>query len=102
MEERLNQNCSSKEEEEEEQGITTTRIFLGGLGERVTSDDIHKILSSLGMVKALDIVRTKGRSFAYLDFLPSSTKSLSKLFSMVFLLILSPSVFSFINVYSDS
>lgn len=78
MEERLNQNCSSKEEEE---GITTTRIFVGGLGETVTSDDINKMLSSLGTVKVVDIVRTKGRSFAYLDFLPSSAKSLSKLFS---------------------
>ena len=91
MEERLNQNCSSKDEEEE--GITTTSIFVGGLGETVTSDDIHKMLSSLGTVKAVDIVRTKGRRFAYLDFLPSFAQSLSKLFSTVFSLTHSLSIF---------
>lgn len=84
MEESLNQNRISGEDEE---GITTTRIFVGGLGESVTSGDISRTLSSLGTVKAVDIVRTKGRSFAYVDFLPSSEKSLSKLFSMVFSLI---------------
>ncbi|XP_031261129.1 uncharacterized protein LOC116119327 [Pistacia vera] len=58
-----------------------TRIYVGGLGEKVTSDDLMKIFSSLGDVKTVDIVRTKGRSFGYVDFFPSSDKSLSKLFS---------------------
>lgn len=58
-----------------------TRIHVGGLGEKVTDDDLSKIFSSLGEVKAVDIVRAKGRSFAYVDFFPSSHKSLSKLFS---------------------
>lgn len=60
-----------------------TRIHVGGLGEKVTDDDLSKIFSSLGEVKAVDIVRTKGRSFAYVDFCPSSHKSLSKLLSTV-------------------
>ncbi|KAJ0090261.1 hypothetical protein Patl1_14021 [Pistacia atlantica] len=58
-----------------------TRIYVGGLGEKVTSDDLMKIFSSLGDVKTVDIVRTKGRSIGYVDFFPSSDKSLSKLFS---------------------
>ncbi|KAJ0090021.1 hypothetical protein Patl1_14018 [Pistacia atlantica] len=53
-----------------------TRIYVGRLGEKVTSDDLMKIFSSLGDVKTVDIVRTKGRSFGYVDFFPSSDKSL--------------------------
>lgn len=65
-----------------------TRIYVGGLGEKVTDDNLAKVFSSLGEVKAVDIVRTKGRSFGYVDFFPSSHKSLSKLFSTVSFLIL--------------
>ncbi|KAK3221189.1 hypothetical protein Dsin_008214 [Dipteronia sinensis] len=65
------------EEEEEVQ----TRIYVGGLGEKVTSDELKNIFSSLGTVKSVEIVRTKSRSFAYLDFCPSNHNSLSKLFS---------------------
>ncbi|PWA68350.1 nucleotide-binding alpha-beta plait domain-containing protein [Artemisia annua] len=63
--------------------ITTdkTRIFVGGLGGAVTEDDLRKTFSSLGQVVSVDIVRTKDRSFAYLDFVPSNDKSLPKLFS---------------------
>ncbi|KAJ4842345.1 hypothetical protein Tsubulata_013758, partial [Turnera subulata] len=57
------------------------RIFVGGLGEKVSGDDLGKIFGSLGWVESLDIIRTKGRSFAYINFLPASDKSLSKLFS---------------------
>ncbi|KAL4317053.1 hypothetical protein AHAS_Ahas15G0346600 [Arachis hypogaea] len=41
------------------------------------------MFSSFGNVEAVETIRTKGRSFAYLDFLPSPTddKSLSRLFS---------------------
>ncbi|CAD5335214.1 unnamed protein product [Arabidopsis thaliana] len=35
----------------------------------------------MGTVDAVEFVRTKGRSFAYIDFSPSSTNSLTKLFS---------------------
>ncbi|XP_059283428.1 protein REPRESSOR OF SILENCING 3 [Lycium ferocissimum] len=61
----------------------TVRIYIGGLGESVTADDLKKTFSTpqLGKVESMDIVRTKGRSFAYLDLLPSSEKSLPKLFS---------------------
>ncbi|KAH0650638.1 hypothetical protein KY290_031502 [Solanum tuberosum] len=61
----------------------TVRIYVGGLGESVTAEDLTKTFSTpqLGKVESMDIVRTKGRSFAYLDLLPSSDKSLPKLFS---------------------
>ncbi|XP_071689218.1 protein REPRESSOR OF SILENCING 3 [Rutidosis leptorrhynchoides] len=58
-----------------------TRIYVGGLGGAVTEDDLRKTFSSLGDVISVDIVRTKDRSFAYLDFVPLSDKSLPKLFS---------------------
>ncbi|OMP05182.1 hypothetical protein COLO4_09001 [Corchorus olitorius] len=60
---------------------TRTRIHVGGLGQSVSSDDLRKVFSAVGAVEGLDIVRTKGRSFAYVDILPSSSNSLSKLFS---------------------
>lgn len=56
---------------------------MGGLGESVTAEDLQRMFGSLGVVERLDIVRTKSRSFAYVDFSPSSLKSLSKLFSTV-------------------
>ncbi|KAI3790537.1 hypothetical protein L2E82_03647 [Cichorium intybus] len=59
----------------------STRIYVGGLGGGVTEDDLRQTFSALGDVVSVDVVRTKGRSFAYLDFLPSSDKSLPKLFS---------------------
>ncbi|AES65742.1 putative RNA recognition motif domain, nucleotide-binding alpha-beta plait domain-containing protein [Medicago truncatula] len=66
--------------EEEESEKRTVRIFVGGIGEAVTSDDIRRLFESLGSVQSLETIRTKGRSLAYLDFLADS-KSLSKLFS---------------------
>lgn len=65
----------------EENGMEKTRIYVGGLGEAVTGDDLRKLFSSLGMVGGMEIVRTKGRSFAYVDFVPSVSNSLSKLLS---------------------
>jgi hypothetical protein len=57
------------------------RLHVGGLGESVGRDDLLKIFSPMGTVDAVEFVRTKGRSFAYIDFSPSSTNSLTKLFS---------------------
>lgn len=57
------------------------RIFVGGLGGSVTAGDIHKTFSSLGTVNTVEFVRSKGRSFAYMEFSPSSQNSLPKLFS---------------------
>lgn len=68
--------------EEEEIEKRAVRIFVGGLGEAVTTDDIRRLFESLGTVQSLETIRTKGRSLAYLDFL-SDPKSLSKLFSKV-------------------
>ncbi|XP_061344012.1 protein REPRESSOR OF SILENCING 3 [Gastrolobium bilobum] len=64
-------------EEEENRGV---RIFVGGLGEGVSDEDLRRLFGSLGSVEGLQTIRTKGRSFAYLDFL-TDPKSLSKLFS---------------------
>ncbi|XP_076955937.1 protein REPRESSOR OF SILENCING 3-like [Bidens hawaiensis] len=61
--------------------VEKTRIFVGGLGAGVTEDDLRKTFSALGEVVSVDVVRTKGRSFAYIDFVPSSDKSIPKLFS---------------------
>eukprot|EP01018_Ginkgo_biloba_P026977 Gb_02299 [translate_table: standard] len=58
-----------------------TRIFVGGLGISVTPSDVERTFSSLGRVLGVEIVRTNGRSFAYMDFEPQSDKALSKLFS---------------------
>lgn len=75
---------------EDENKATETsgvRIFVGGLGEGVTDDDLQRLFGSLGSVDGVEIIRTKGRSFAYVDFVPSPSdqKSLSKLFSRVML-----------------
>ncbi|VVB16404.1 unnamed protein product [Arabis nemorensis] len=58
------------------------RLHVGGLGESVGKDDLLKIFSPMGSVDSVEFVRTKGRSFAYIDFSPSSDNSLTKLFSM--------------------
>ncbi|KAF3966771.1 hypothetical protein CMV_009162 [Castanea mollissima] len=70
-----------EKEEAEKAEASQMRIFVGGLGESVTAEDLQRMFGSLGVVDRLDIVRTKSRSFAYVDFSPSSLKSLSKLFS---------------------
>ncbi|KAM0939388.1 putative RNA recognition motif domain, nucleotide-binding alpha-beta plait domain superfamily [Dioscorea sansibarensis] len=57
------------------------RIFVGGLGAGVTADDMEKTFSSLGSVAAVQLVRTNGRSFGYMDFHPNSDKSLARLFA---------------------
>ncbi|KAK7281421.1 hypothetical protein RIF29_09404 [Crotalaria pallida] len=68
---------------EDDDNNKRVRIFVGGLGEAVTQEDLRKLFATLGTVDGIETIRTKGRSFAYVDFLPSPTdhKSLSKLFS---------------------
>ncbi|CAM8984936.1 unnamed protein product [Rhodiola kirilowii] len=68
-------------EKGEEAGMDTMRIFVGGLGEGVTDGDLRRMFVALGSVDEIEIIRTKGRSMAYLNFTPSSAKSLAKLFS---------------------
>nr|WAU86901.1 birch protein [Betula platyphylla] len=77
-------------EEGTETRTAKMRVFVGGLGESVTVDDLRRIFGPLGVVEGLDIVRTKGRSFAYVDFRPSSLNSLSKLFSTVHFFLFPP------------
>ncbi|KAF1870484.1 hypothetical protein Lal_00003690 [Lupinus albus] len=69
--------------EAEDDNNKKVRIFVGGLGETVTHEDLHRLFSSLGTIDGIQTIRTKGRSFAYVDFIPSPTdsKPLSKLFS---------------------
>jgi len=67
-------------EEEGEETKNAVRVFVGGLAETVSAEDIRSLFSSLGSVQAVQTIRTKGRSFAYIDF-HSDPKSLSKLFS---------------------
>ncbi|XP_020587583.1 uncharacterized protein LOC110029575 [Phalaenopsis equestris] len=57
------------------------RIFIGGVGAGVTASDLEHTFSPLGMVHDVVFVRDNGRNFAFMDFEPSSDKSLSKLFS---------------------
>ncbi|XP_050218275.1 protein REPRESSOR OF SILENCING 3 [Mercurialis annua] len=58
------------------------RIHVGGLGDTVTEDELHNLFSKLGLgFQSVEIIRTKGRSFAYIDFSPQSVSSLTKLFS---------------------
>lgn len=64
-----------------------TRLHVGGLGERVTEEDLRNTFSRLGSLQTVEIIRTKGRSFAYINFIPSSDNSLAKLFSMVYQLL---------------
>lgn len=62
------------------------RIYIGGLGANVTADDVESIFHSLGRIHSVELVRTNGRSFGYMDFEPQSDKSLAKLFSTVSIL----------------
>ncbi|XP_062105121.1 protein REPRESSOR OF SILENCING 3 [Humulus lupulus] len=58
------------------------RIYVGGLGESVTAEELRRLFQLTGgVVESVDFVRTKGRSLAYVDFLPSTPKSLSNLFA---------------------
>jgi RNA recognition motif-containing protein len=83
---------------EEESEKRAVRIFVGGIGEAVTADDIRQLFESLGTVQSLETIRTKGRSQAYLDFL-SDPKSLSILFSKVTALLTSHNHFHCIFFY---
>ncbi|KAL3745782.1 hypothetical protein ACJRO7_014836 [Eucalyptus globulus] len=58
-----------------------TRVYVGGVGGSVGEDDLRKIFGALGTIGAVEIVRNKGRSFAYFDFVPATQNSLNKLFS---------------------
>ncbi|CAA0842165.1 RNA-binding (RRM/RBD/RNP motifs) family protein [Striga hermonthica] len=59
------------------------RIYIGGLGLSVQEDDLKKTFTSpqLGSVQSVEIIRSKGRSFGYLEYAPASDKGLAKLFS---------------------
>lgn len=77
-------NNLENDEEKYENGTTTgTRVFVGDLGLNVKTEDLVNTFSCLGKLESVEIIRNQGRSFAYFDFVPSSPKSLSKLFSTV-------------------
>ena len=83
---KMNGTAAAPAAAEEEEAVI--RIFVGGLGESVSSEDLRNIFSSnksLGLgIQSVEIIRSKGRSFAYIDFFSSSNNSLSKLFNTVF------------------
>lgn len=57
-------------------------FLVGGLGENVREDDLGKIFTaSLGSVETIFFITTKGRRFAIVEFIPSSPKSIPKIFS---------------------
>ncbi|KAG5220401.1 nucleolar protein [Salix suchowensis] len=72
----MNAAAAAAAAEEEEAAI---RIFVGGLGESVSSEDLRNIFSSnksLGLgIQSVEIIRSKGRSFAYIDFFSSTNSS---------------------------
>ncbi|PON55411.1 Splicing factor-like protein [Parasponia andersonii] len=69
-------------EEEKEREREKVRIYVGGVGEGVREEELRRVFELAGgTVEAVDLIRTKGRSFAYVDFLPNSHKSLSNLFA---------------------
>ncbi|MCL7050990.1 hypothetical protein MKW94_026743 [Papaver nudicaule] len=78
----MHTNMEVVAEAEGEGGSMPVRIFVGGLGLSVTAEDLEKTFSSLGTINGVEIVRSSGRSFAYMDFKPASSKALNKLFSM--------------------
>ncbi|KAL6508462.1 hypothetical protein OROHE_021595 [Orobanche hederae] len=63
--------------------VEKMRIYIGGLGSSVQEDDLKKTFTSpqLGTVQSVEIIRSKGRSFGYLEYVPASEKGLAKLFS---------------------
>lgn len=57
------------------------RLHIGGLGPTVTAADIEETFSTLGRVSGVEVIRTKGRSMAYMNFHPLPGKTLLQLFS---------------------
>ncbi|GER36125.1 RNA-binding (RRM/RBD/RNP motifs) family protein [Striga asiatica] len=83
---------SNSETEDKERTVARRRdanqrwrleIYIGGLGSSVQEDDLKKTFTSpqLGSVQSVEIIRSKGRSFGYLEYAPASDKGLAKLFS---------------------
>ncbi|KAJ7570566.1 hypothetical protein O6H91_01G126200 [Diphasiastrum complanatum] len=68
-------------EEEEEERATRVRVFVGGLGASVSEDDLGRMMGALGRVHSVEMVRSKERDFAYVEFEAVSAAALSKLFS---------------------
>lgn len=58
------------------------RLYVGGLGSSVTKTDLESTFSSLGRLCSVDMVRTKGRNFAYISFEAVSPHDLQRFFSL--------------------
>ncbi|KAH7387483.1 hypothetical protein KP509_16G025100 [Ceratopteris richardii] len=61
--------------------LDVVRLHVGGLGESVMSSDLRQTFSSLVHVSAVDVVRTKGRSFAYVT-VQATPHDIKRLFSL--------------------
>ncbi|XP_002967525.2 nucleolar protein 8 [Selaginella moellendorffii] len=57
------------------------RLFVGGLGASVAAQDLERAFGSLGAVRAVEMIRSGDRDFAYIDFVASSPAALRKVFS---------------------
>ncbi|KAI4376380.1 hypothetical protein MLD38_014149 [Melastoma candidum] len=58
------------------------RVYAGGIGGSVGEDDIRKTFAKFGEIARVEIVRTKGRGFAYFDLVPSKPNSFHNLLSI--------------------
>ncbi|MCO5575775.1 hypothetical protein L7F22_029580 [Adiantum nelumboides] len=63
------------------EGLSVVRLHVGGLGPSVISSDLLQTFSSLVHVSSVDVVRSKGRSFAYLT-IQAEPHDLKRLFSL--------------------
>jgi hypothetical protein len=68
--------CSSRSGE-------CVRIHVAGLGPSVLASDLSQTFSSVAPVSSVDVIRTKGRSFAYITFLSPSPQAIRRVFTLV-------------------
>eukprot|EP00250_Pteridium_aquilinum_P016935 c23374_g1_i1 orf=147-1778(-) len=62
-------------------GSCLVRLHVGGLGPSVISSDLLQTFSSFAKVSSVDVVRTKGRNFAYVT-LQAAPQDIKRLFSL--------------------
>ena len=66
-----------------QEGEESVRIHVGGLGPSVISSDLMQTFSAIATVSSVDIIRTKGRNFAYITFLSPSPQAIKRIFTLV-------------------
>ena len=76
-------NREMEQRNDSEDGEESVRIHVGGLGPSVISSDLMQTFSSIATVSSLDIIRTKGRNFAYITFRSPSPQAIKRIFTLV-------------------